>query len=61
MTMRKILLILGLCVACAMLSCGGDSSSKKDDAPAGHPDELKDSTRLDAAPTPPKSGENGPE
>ncbi len=40
------LMVLSFCVAC------GDDKKREVDTPAGHPDELKDSTRLDPAPQP---------
>lgn len=40
------LLFIFVCAGC------GESDKREEDTPAGHPDELKDSTRLDAAPKP---------
>jgi hypothetical protein len=40
------LFVVGLCLLQA--GCGGNASDKHD-TPAGHPDELKDSTRFDPA------------
>jgi hypothetical protein len=44
-----ILLAVALLLAMSLSQCGVKQEGKND-APAGHPDELKDSTRLDAAP-----------
>lgn len=41
--------VLTLSLGCVLANCGGNKQGKND-APAGSPDELKDSTRLDAAP-----------
>jgi len=61
-TMRKLLTIIGLIVGLFLAGCGNEAPKKtKDDAPAGHPDELKDTTRLDPAPRQHESDGKGPE
>lgn len=47
------LMVIGLCVAC------GDDKKREVDTPAGHPDELKDSTRLDPAQSPADTAQSG--
>lgn len=59
--MRKFLLTLCVALILFLSGCSNETAHKKDDAPAGHPDELKDSTRLDPAPKQAESKGNGPE
>lgn len=47
----KKLLLAALLFMMSLAGCG-QSDKREVDTPAGHPDELKDSTRLDAAPQP---------
>ena len=51
--MRKALTVM-LCLALAslfMVGCGTAEKTQQQDTPAGHPDEVKDTTRMDAADT----------
>lgn len=49
--MKKLWLVLILCVIIA-LACGDSNKQPEGEKPYGHPDELKDTTRLDPAKTP---------
>jgi len=58
--MRKLPVFVALCVLIGLSSCD-KPAQKQSDAPAGHPDELKDSTRLDPAPQQKESDQPGPQ
>ena len=48
--MRKLIVLATIALLAALLSSCDVKKQGKNDPPAGSPDELKDSTRLDAAP-----------
>ena len=58
--MRKLIVVLVLCSCAGLWGCD-TPKQKQSDAPAGHPDELKDSTRLDPAPEQRESDQAGPQ
>jgi len=58
--MRKLLIFVALCALIGLSSCD-KPKQKQSDAPAGDPDELKDSTRLDPAPKQKESDQPGPQ
>jgi|PlaIllAssembly_1097288.scaffolds.fasta_scaffold3006559_2 PBP1b-binding outer membrane lipoprotein LpoB len=60
MSMRKYLSLIALCAALALTGCD-KPKQKQSDAPAGDPDELKDSTRLDPAPEQKEADQPGPQ
>ena len=58
--MRRLLVLTVLCLLVGFLSCD-KPKQKQSDAPAGDPDELKDSTRLDPAPQQKEGDSPGPQ
>ncbi|PWB75436.1 hypothetical protein C3F09_02250 [candidate division GN15 bacterium] len=58
--LRKLLIFVVLCAVVGLSGCE-KAKEKQSDAPAGHPDELKDSTRLDPAPEQKDGERSGPQ
>jgi hypothetical protein len=48
--MKKLIILANIALLAGFLTSCGVKHEGKNDPPAGSPDELKDSTRLDAAP-----------
>lgn len=58
--LRRFLILAAVWALVGMAGCD-KSKQKQSDAPAGHPDELKDSTRLDPAPQQKEGDQPGPQ
>lgn len=60
MSMRRYLSLVAVCLILGVTGCD-KPKQKQSDAPAGDPDELKDSTRLDPAPEQKEADQPGPQ
>lgn len=58
--MRKLVILLAVSAVVGLSGCD-KPQQKQSDAPAGHPDELKDSTRLDPVQEQREADQPGPQ